>query len=740
MSILRAGGARASRRRRSPRRRVARSFATAVVTVGSVVVVASPVAGSPRQDAPLLPSGQASLRVLAQDLEVDADGNFGVYLQVAGAPAGSDLVVRIYDRIEDAEGLAASTTDDPADRLDTFDPIPLTDADVATQSSGFSISLYGAGERRPPDVPANWTYNKLSAAGVYPIEVRLRGPDEDVLTSLVTYLVRRPDGGTAITPADVALVATVHQDPPEPGAVAAGDPQAEAIDPTYALALTALLDTLADRPTLPVSFDVTPDVTARLQGDPDAIDLLASLRTEVGRPGRQLAGAPYVDIDTAELVANGLGDELIRQRDYGARTLLATLAPPDGWPGQDTWVIDRPIDRAGVDALAQSGVVHLVLGAGALSAEAPPTRFPLPGATVPVDALAAADELAGTPPNDPVLAGYQLLGRLAATASLEPGGSAAVVRIDPETVDAVELTTVLDVLDRPNTFLRTTTLAGTFAAGPVAATTPPLTKPDTGRLGAYPALVNETHRSLASYASMLTDRPELVAAFEQPLARSASADLGPATRRAEVQRQLDTIRDRLGAVSTPQIDRVTLGARNANFPLPITSTSGDPIKVLITLDASDRLSFPEDTIETTLDGPRTVVQIPIETRATGDTPLRITVRTPDGATVLDESRYTVRSTAVSGVGLLLTVGAAGFLALWWGRNWRRSRRTRRPAPVASTTTGALGAVPADRGRTDQIRDQTGDQTGDQIDDDDDDLFVNEKVDVTGSGSPGSNAD
>ncbi|QXC59836.1 hypothetical protein KSP35_15825 [Aquihabitans sp. G128] len=42
--------------------------------------------------------------------------------------------------------------------------------------------------------------------------------------------------------------------------------------------------------------------------------------------------------------------------------------------------------------------------------------------------------------------------------------------------------------------------------------------------------------------------------------------------------------------------------------------------------------------------------------------------------MLAESRYRVRSTAVSGVGLLLTVGAGGFLALWWGRHWVRTRR------------------------------------------------------------------
>jgi hypothetical protein len=41
------------------------------------------------------------------------------------------------------------------------------------------------------------------------------------------------------------------------------------------------------------------------------------------------------------------------------------------------------------------------------------------------------------------------------------------------------------------------------------------------------------------------------------------------------------------------------------------------------------------------------------------------------------SRYTVRSTAVSGVGLALSIGAGVFLTVWWARHWRRTRRSKK---------------------------------------------------------------
>ena len=37
----------------------------------------------------------------------------------------------------------------------------------------------------------------------------------------------------------------------------------------------------------------------------------------------------------------------------------------------------------------------------------------------------------------------------------------------------------------------------------------------------------------------------------------------------------------------------------------------------------------------------------------------------------------MQSTAVSGVGVVLSVGAALFLMVWWARHWRRTRRSRK---------------------------------------------------------------
>jgi hypothetical protein len=82
-------------------------------------------------------------------------------------------------------------------------------------------------------------------------------------------------------------------------------------------------------------------------------------------------------------------------------------------------------------------------------------------------------------------------------------------------------------------------------------------------------------------------------------------------------------------------------------------------------------------VEVTLAQETTRVPLNVRTRASGDSPLDITVSAPDGHVVIGRTRITVRSTAFSGVGIVLSVGAGTFLAVWWLRHAVTTRRERR---------------------------------------------------------------
>jgi hypothetical protein len=77
----------------------------------------------------------------------------------------------------------------------------------------------------------------------------------------------------------------------------------------------------------------------------------------------------------------------------------------------------------------------------------------------------------------------------------------------------------------------------------------------------------------------------------------------------------------------------------------------------------------------------------------------ITVKSPDSSIELDRTTFDIRSTAVTGVGFVLSIGAGLFLAVWWARHWHSSRRSRRlmPTGAASASPAAATTGPAHRG-------------------------------------------
>ena len=98
----------------------------------------------------------------------------------------------------------------------------------------------------------------------------------------------------------------------------------------------------------------------------------------------------------------------------------------------------------------------------------------------------------------------------------------------------------------------------------------------------------------------------------------------------------------------------------------------------------------------------TTLKVPVEARTAGVYPLKIDLTSPDGSLPLASAQYTVRSTAASGVGIVLSIGAALLLALWWGRDLHHGRRARQLVPAGAEGSdggdggdGRDGVVPPD---------------------------------------------
>ena len=205
-------------------------------------------------------------------------------------------------------------------------------------------------------------------------------------------------------------------------------------------------------------------------------------------------------------------------------------------------------------------------------------------------------------------------------------------------------------------------------------------------LGDHPTQLVEARSRPSSLSSLTGPGDDEVSILDQRLLLSDERSLTPAERQAYVASVTRVVDRRLAGVEAPPRQTITLTSSDGDLPLTLRNQLDAPVNVLIELDADSRLELRGATVvRTTLQPGSNTIDIPVHARVPGQSWVDISIRTPDGAVLLDEVRYSVRSTAISGLGLVLSVGAALFLLLWWARHGAESWRARHAAADPGST-------------------------------------------------------
>ncbi|MGH9081943.1 MAG: hypothetical protein ACRDWN_01220, partial [Acidimicrobiales bacterium] len=112
--------------------------------------------------------------------------------------------------------------------------------------------------------------------------------------------------------------------------------------------------------------------------------------------------------------------------------------------------------------------------------------------------------------------------------------------------------------------------------------------------------------------------------------------------------------------------------------IPVTVVSDAPYTVDGTLSLSSaKFRFPGTTTQRlVLDHTTNPLRVHVVARTLGDSPVTAVLTSPEGGLVLARGQLTVRSTATSVIGLVLTAVALAVLLGWWARSWRSGRRRR----------------------------------------------------------------
>jgi hypothetical protein len=209
---------------------------------------------------------------------------------------------------------------------------------------------------------------------------------------------------------------------------------------------------------------------------------------------------------------------------------------------------------------------------------------------------------------------------------------------------------------------------------PVAPPSPPTT-------GLPAGSIRSSRRQIEAFGSAVDPLNPILDRLDRTLLVTPSTDLRPRDR----TRYLSGINEQIGTevrqVTMLPTDSITLTGRVGHIPVTVRNGLPYPVRARLRI-SSDTLDFPEGAERELALAPRrnTPTNFVVKARTSGSFPLRVELLAPQGDLVLTQGRYTVRSTAISGAGTVLSIGAGLFLLLWWG-NHLRGRRSRRLIPA-----------------------------------------------------------
>jgi hypothetical protein len=502
-----------------------------------------------------------------------------------------------------------------------------------------------------------------------------------------------------------------------PGTIGEGGPLrvGMVLPVTSSAGLTAVAAASSDHRDVATTLAVSPlnveqTLLSGARGDSHALGTLASLDQD------QIAEQPYVPIDVAALAEAGIAGEIQNQVARGDALLRQAGLKPSGGSWVDTVSNfnegDGPALATGVQVasagrlvlndgdLSSAGLAnytyaqpftldlgHTTVASGAgTTTTAPGTATSLPAATS--DSTLSARFTAE--PNDPVLGAEQLLAGLHfvhfENAFLADHRGVVVEPPPGWRPSKLFLETLLAGLSG-NPALTAVTLDQYFAQVPVGGNREPEVRHlqagrSSGGISRTSAQKIATARiQLGSYCCgtgrAVDGRPPEMGALSDALLGTEARGLSTTGRAAGISAYNRAFGEQIGKITIATERTVTFTSGRAPIPITVLNDATYPVTVVMTL-ASDEFSFPNGNTRTlTLDRPTTSVRVVAQARSSGGRlPIDVTLRTPDGQLLLARTELTVHSTAISFVGVALTVLAGIVLLVWWARTWRRSRRAR----------------------------------------------------------------
>ena len=637
---------------------------------------------------------------------------FDLAISVHDAPAGATVQAVLYPRLLTRYDFKNVVHEGPRGYpLSSTAPAPVSSLPPDPHSSGVSFALSVVqtvsseqGSRlglacAPPTGSGTCT-------GVYPVVVQLERPSGRVLRHFTTFLTyvrgksAHPLALSWIVPVSAPVAFAKNPTAPARAIQPLSSAQAASIEILVSQLRTSVV---------PVTLDVSPQTLQALdRAGPDGRAAVATLAGLSANPSAdEVLARPYVPIDLGALAGAGEPTEIVAQMAAGATVLrhlhVRTTATPS------PWVQTGPVGNDIAGGLAQLHATQLVLPDSDLAPTSNVTNagtwvstFSLSldqgGSTTSVEAAETDSWLDGqftADHTDPALAATQLLADLAMIHFERPNTTAVrgMVAVPPArwVANPVFDRVLLEGLSQ-NPVIDPVTLSRYFSSVTFAGSRQ-LLKSGPGPVMAH-ALARAVSRArvrLSNFDGALSGHPlpGVASQLDDLLLASESADLSANRRAGAVSVVEQLLTGQLHLVRFATESTFTLTARAGL--IPITVESHAPYTIVGRLSVSgNKFVFPHHGTSRVmhLDHATNASRVDVVVRSSGDLPLHVVFTSPNGHLVIARDLLTVRSTATSVVGIVLTVVALAILLTWWARTWWSGRRRKRVRDTPSPETEA----------------------------------------------------
>ncbi len=594
------------------------------------------------------------------------------------APADSRIRIQIFEALTNREDIRSSYQGLGDQRpfsdfsCDTDDPLETAPCQLNSTGEIFSIEI--------PDQEIGEILRINQ--GALPVVITLQDNDGDVIDTLITHLLVLDDQQEHTL--HIAFLADLSA------------PLALQPDQTITLDTEDLFERaqrIAQRQPVPITVALQPETLQALAvSEPGRLDEFIELLAD-----RPVLNAPWVDLDEeAWRLADDI-DLIGDQYSHGAAVITETLGRPPSTISR----LDHNATPQTLALLAGNGTETAVIEATwpsatpARTSRLAPVRLDATNGET-MTAIPIDNSLRQTLNHpDPELAGQRALTELAIEATNATTDGA--ILFDFDQLEAAALDVLLDGINARDN-LQTSEVARALqvpvalntGGQPLLITLAPGLTPD---LSQRSADIGVTRGTVDAYASMIAPERTPIIPLETLMRAAAANGLSDQQSAAYTRSVFEEVLTGTADITIEPAERITLTERQAD--LRITIRNGQPLPITVELLLSaEKLRFVDgERFTRTLDPGDNEVLVRVETLASGDARVTVNITSPGGQIELTEGVVDIRSTAISGLGLVISIIALVVLGGWWARTILRVRRNR--AAAAATAADTTPATVAD---------------------------------------------